>query len=220
MTVKSIVRPIPGVRRLSLLRQRLGFTGSADFWERRYARGGTSGEGSYGVLARGKAEFLNAFVQINRIESVIEFGCGDGNQLSLGKYPNYVGLDISRTAIGLCKRRFADDLNKSFFLYDSSYFVDHAGLFKSDLALSLDVIFHLVEDDIFEAYMTHLFHAANRYVVVYATNGVISDTAPHVRHRYFSSWVDANCSEWQLKEVRDGRGAGQLGPNFFVYERP
>src|SRR3984885_3123844 len=197
MAVRDIIRPIPGVGQLSLLRQRLDFTGSADFWERRYARGGTSGEGSYGALAHGKAEFLNAFVRSNSVQSVIEFGCGDGNQLSLAKYPSYVGLDVSRSAIELCKRRFADDPTKSFFFYDSSCFIDRAGLFKGDLTLSLDVVYHLIEDAVFEKYMTHLFSASNRYVIVYATNENIRADAPHVRHRHFSHWTDKNCPRWR-----------------------
>ncbi len=99
MPVNEFIRPIPGVRRLSLMRQRLAFTGSASFWERNYQRGGTSGGGSYGELACGKADFLNAFVREHAVESVIEFGCGDGNQLSLAQYPSYIGLDVSRSAI-------------------------------------------------------------------------------------------------------------------------
>jgi hypothetical protein len=218
MTVKDVVRPIPGVRQISLLRQRIHFNSSVGFWERNYARGGTSGPGSYGTLAHGKADFLNAFVRSNSIQSVIEFGCGDGNQLSLAKYPSYVGLDVSRSAIALCKKRFTDDSNKSFFLYDSSCFVDHVGLFRAELALSLDVIYHLIEDPIFEAYMEQLFSAANRYVIVYSTNGIIRDDAPHVRHRYFSSWVDNNCPRWRLKEVTDGPDSGSRRADFFVYE--
>jgi hypothetical protein len=219
MAVRDIIRPIPGVRQLSLLRQRLEFTDSTDFWERRYARGGTSGAGSYGTLAHGKADFLNAFVRANSVVSVIEFGCGDGNQLSLAKYPSYVGLDVSRTALGLCRRRFADDPSKSFFFYDSSCFVDRVGLFKADLALSLDVIYHLIEDQIFEEYMTHLFNASNRYAIVYATNETAPTRAPHVRHRRFSSWVDKNGPQWRLKEVADGPGEGPRRADFFVYER-
>jgi hypothetical protein len=219
MTVKDLIRPIPGVRQLSLLRQRVAFTGSAAWWERAYKHGGTSGPGSYGELARGKAEFLNEFVRSKGVESVIEFGCGDGNQLSLAHYPRYIGLDVSRAAVRLCVRRFADDPDKSFFLYDGSCFVDRAGLFKSDLALSLDVVYHLVEDSIFETYMTHLFDAANRYVVVYATNGVIRDDAPHVLHRRFSSWVDTNRLSWELTQVAVGPASGPRRADFFIYER-
>ena len=102
------------------------------------------------------------FVQAHEIRSVIEFGCGDGNQLSLADYPRYIGLDVSRSAIELCKRRFAGDVTKSFFLYDGTCFADRAGLFTADLAISLDVIYHLTEEAIFEAYMAHLFGARGK----------------------------------------------------------
>ena len=60
----------------------LRFSGSGEFWESRYQRGETSGGGSYGRLAQFKAQTLNRFVEENEIASVIEFGCGDGHQLS------------------------------------------------------------------------------------------------------------------------------------------
>ena len=124
---------------------------------------------------------------------MIEFGCGDGNQLSLAEYPGYIGLDVSRTAIGLCQRRFAGDPAKSFFLYDGACFTDRAGIFTADLALSLDVVYHLTEDSVFETYLRHLFAAGQRLVVIYSTNAEIGGTAPHVRHRHFTPWVEANC---------------------------
>ena len=138
------------------------------------------------------------------MRSVIEFGCGDGNQLALAEYPTYVGLDVSRAAVGLCQRRFANDHTKSFFLYDGACFVDYAGLFSADLAVSLDVIYHLVEDQIFEKYMNDLFAAGRRYVVVYSTNGTVRDDAPHVRHRSFSLWIKTNATQWRLEQVSQG----------------
>ena len=38
MLVKDIIRPIPGVRQVSLLRQRFTFTGSARYWDRHWVR--------------------------------------------------------------------------------------------------------------------------------------------------------------------------------------
>jgi hypothetical protein len=219
MTVKDLVRPIPGMRQFSLLRQRLRFSGSASFWEQRYALGGGSGPGSYGILAHEKAQFLNAFVRAHGVRSVIEFGSGDGNQLSLADYPSYIGLDVSQAAIRLCQRRFANDPAKSFFRYDGTCFVDRAGVFTADLAVSLDVIFHLVEDPVFDTYMSHLFGAGQRHVVVYSTNGEIRDDAPHVRHRRFTSWVADNCPQWRLAQTVDGPGSGSRRADFFVYDR-
>jgi SAM-dependent methyltransferase len=219
VTVKDLIRPLPGVRQLSLPRQRIGFRGSALYWEQNYARGRTSGAGSYEALAEAKAAFLNDFVRAREVRSVIDFGCGDGNQLALADYPGYIGLDVSRSAIELCQRRFVGDPAKSFFLYDGACFADRAGLFTADLAISLDVIYHLTEDAVFEAYMTHLFAAGTRFVIVYATNKEKPGTAPHVRHRHFTRWAHAHAQSWQLFEVTPRPSTAPDRADFFTYER-
>jgi SAM-dependent methyltransferase len=219
MTIRQLVRPLPGVRQISLLRQRMAYSDSAQFWEGNYAQGKTSGNGSYGALAKGKSRFLNDLVAARAVCSVIEFGCGDGNQLSLADYPSYIGLDVSPSAIGLCQRRFAGDPAKSFFLYDGSCFTDRAGVFTAELALSLDVVYHLTEDATFEHYLRHLFAAGQRLVVIYSTNKQFSGTAPHVRHRHFTPWVEANCPAWRLAGVSPGPNTERVRADFFVYER-
>ena len=123
------------------------FPGSERFWEQRYSTGGTSGPGSYHHLAEFKAEILNKFVRENSISRVIEYGCGDGNQLKLAEYPSYLGFDISSTAVAICRQNFAKDATKSFKSMN-----DYAGE-TAPLTLSLDVIYHLVEDEVFTAYM-------------------------------------------------------------------
>ncbi len=219
MNVKDVLRPLPGLRQASLLRQRLAYTGSARFWEETYTQGATSGNGSYGTLAEGKSQFLNRLVRERAVHSVIEFGCGDGNQLSLADYPSYIGLDVSRTAVSLCQRRFADDPTKSFFLYDGTCFTDRANLFAAELALSLDVVYHLTEDAVFETYLTHLFAAAQRLVIVYSTDMETGGTAPHVRHRRFTPWVEANCPGWTLTKVTSGPNTQTARADFHLYER-
>lgn len=170
------------------------FPGSTAYWERRYQAGGNSGAGSYGKFAAFKAEILNQFVADNNIASVIEFGCGDGNQLGETAYPNYLGIDVSEAAVSACRKRFAGDQEKRFIML-SDYAEETA-----DLALSLDVIFHLVEDTVFEDYMRRLFAAAERYVIVYSSNdeNIGADSAPHVRHRRFTDWVDVHEMKWRL----------------------
>jgi hypothetical protein len=175
----------------------LAFPGSRAYWEARYAEGGTSGSGSFGRLAEFKARILNAFVVEQGIGSVIEFGCGDGNQLSLAKYPAYVGLDVSRSALRRCRERFGSDSSKSFFLYDPDAFVDHAGVFRADAALSIDVLFHLVEEAVFEAYLGNLFDSSTRFVVIYSSDREQTATG-HERHRNFTSWVITHRPQWAL----------------------
>lgn len=219
MMPNSLRQSFPGARKLSLRWQRLKFKNSKTYWEKRYSGGDTSGSGSYGQAAQVKAGFLNAWVKNNQIASITEFGCGDGNQLALAEYPSYKGLDVSRIAIQLCKEKFANDGTKSFYLYDGNCFVDNARIFGSALAISLDVIFHLVEDAAFNMYMSHLFDAAQRYVIIYSTNYTISGSAPHVRHREFVPWIDANRPTWRLIEQSSGPKSEHSQADFFVYQR-
>lgn len=177
-----------------------------DYWNDRYAAGGDSGVGSYGKFAAFKAETLNAFVGARDIRSVIEFGCGDGNQLALARYPRYVGLDVARSAVLRCRDRFADDPTKSFFLYDPECFVDRQGLFAADLALSLDVIYHLVEEAVFERYMTHLFGSARRFVLVYSTDtDDPKGNSFYIKHRRYTDWIRAHAPDWRLIETIPNR---------------
>jgi SAM-dependent methyltransferase len=172
------------------------FPGTVQYWETRYAGGGDSGAGSYSRLATFKAEVINAFVERHGIASVIELGCGDGNQLTLARYGRYVGFDVAKSAIDRCRSMFRGDATKTFKLM-SEYSGEHA-----DLALSLDVVYHLVEDAVFDAYMRRLFDAAGKFVAIYSSNdATLNETlgsAPHVRHRRFSDWIELNASGWQL----------------------
>jgi len=197
--IRTIIKNIPVIRHLALTYKIKRFAGSFSFWEERYRGGGQSGVGSYNHLAAFKAEVLNDFVNKHDIQTVIEFGCGDGNQLALANYPSYIGLDVSPYIIEQCKHQFANDQSKSFYVYHSKAFVDHAQLFRAELSLSLDVIFHLIEDDIYHAYMTHLFDAAEKYVIIYSSN-FDKRTMPHVLHREFSKWVAIHRPDWALIE--------------------
>lgn len=171
----------------------LSFQGSGSFWESVYQEGGTSGPGSYGRLAQFKAEILNDFVHSKGIQSVIEFGCGDGAQLQLAKYPRYVGVDVASGSIQRCSALYAQDPTKQFFL--AGELPKNIG--KFDLGLSLDVIYHLVENDVFDAYMRRLFDLSARYAVIYSSNRDGFTHAPHVRHRKFTNWIEKNAVEWR-----------------------
>jgi SAM-dependent methyltransferase len=179
---------------MKALRRQMRFPGSSSYWEERYRAGGTSGAGSYGRLARFKAEILNDFVAQQNIASVVEFGCGDGAQLTLARYPIYVGIDVAASSIALCRARFAGDATKRFYLAGDLPNPDTG----FDLALSLDVIYHLVEDAVFNTYMARLFAHSGRFVAIYASNTDRKTDSPHVRHRQFSRWVDRNAPQWRL----------------------
>lgn len=183
------------LQRLYALVTGQSFVTSADYWQSRYGRGGTSGPGSYGRLAEFKAGVLNALVAAHAIRHVIELGSGDGSQLALARYPAYLGVDISPIALEACRARFAGDDSKSFLSLDQ-FRRDRP---MADLALSLDVIYHLVEESAFEEHMRDLFGAARRFVAIYSSNSdQIFSPAPHVRHRKFTDWVDRHAGGWRL----------------------
>ena len=194
---------IEGLR--DLLRRRLEFTGSSSYWEQRYRQGGNSGAGSYGRLAEFKAKTLNDFVARMGVQSVIEFGCGDGAQLALARYPRYVGIDVAERSILACRKHFATDATKSFYLA-SQLPTDHD---RFDQVISLDVIYHLVEDEVFAAYMRSLFASAGRFVVIYSSNKIEPSEVPHIRHRPFTDWIEVHEPQW--------RKTGYL-PNKYPYD--
>ncbi len=177
------------------------FSTSPDYWENRYRSGRNSGAGSYGRLADFKAEVINDFVATESIQSVVEWGCGDGNQLALARYPHYTGLDVSAAAIELCSDLFRHDNSKRFLHIASSG--QQVESVTADLALSLDVIYHLVEDEVFERYMRSLFLSANRYVIIYSSNQCTDSGQPHVRHRLFTDWLEANEPAWVCSQKID-----------------
>jgi SAM-dependent methyltransferase len=183
----------------------LDFSHSAQYWDDRYRLQGNSGAGSYGRLAQFKADTLNALVEKERIQSVMEFGCGDGNQLSLSRYPRYTGFDVSEHAVQLCSQRFSSDLTKSFHLVEA-WKGEQAGL-----TLSLDVIYHLIEEDTFAQYMNTLFQASSAFVAIYASNDVrlnalLGGHVKHVCHRRFTDWITENMHEhWVLHDIIPNR---------------
>lgn len=166
---------------------------SAAYWEARYRTGGHSGAGSYGRLADFKAAFINGFVAANRIASVLDLGCGDGNLLSLLHVPTYIGVDVAPSTLAACAARFADRTGISFLPYDR---LEAAG--TAELGLSIDVIYHLVEDAVFADYMRALFGHASRFVLIYASNVDLAWPSPHVRHRRFSDHVARAHPDWRL----------------------
>ena len=88
-----------------------------EYWEKRYRDGGNSGAGSYGHLAEFKAQVINKFIEQHEIKSIIEWGCGDGNQLGMFECEKYTGYDVAETAIKMCREKYANDNKKQFIHY-------------------------------------------------------------------------------------------------------
>jgi SAM-dependent methyltransferase len=220
--IKRFVREIPifGPSLIRLRSRLFKLKSSSEYWEQRYRMGGNSGAGSYNRLAEFKANFLNRFVEEHKIASVIEYGCGDGAQLKLAKYPRYTGVDVSVTAVERCRALFDGDPSKKFLHSDAQ-----TSKITADLALSLDVIYHLVEDSVFDTYMRRLFDSAARFVIIYSSNVDQPWSGSHVRHRHFTRWIEKNTPDWHLVlflknayPYDDTNPAGSSFADFYIFE--
>lgn len=168
-----------------------------DYWENRYktrtkkAKGYGSGAGSEGDENNYKTAFVNNFIKENNIKTVVDYGCGAGNfTLNLTGFEKYQGYDISESCIAFCKSRFRD--MKIWFTSILSE-VDTT----AELSLSIDVLFHQVNDEDYFNYLKNLFR--HKYVIIYShdtdENKVINE---HVLFRKISDTIAKEYPHYRL----------------------
>ena len=169
---------------------------SKTFWEDRYASGGTSGNGSYGNSATHKASIVNDIIDRYKIKSINDYGHGDGNQLELiNPKIEYTGYDVSKTARNRCIHKFKDHTAKRFISRETMFK-------KADLGLSLDVLYHLVEESIFKSYLNKLFSKC-KYVLIYAQD-INEEGSKHCKSREFTPYIKETFPEYKLIETING----------------
>lgn len=167
-----------------------------------------------------KADTVNRLITDYCIDSVLELGCGDGYQASLLNVHRYTGLDIAPRAVRLCVDRFQNDDTKSFVLYSPNVPMPRVAVPQADMTLSLDVIFHLVEQVTFERYMMDLFRLARRVVVIYSTNGESAQHKPkYTRRRVFTDWIRDDAPAWRLAAEYPSPYPDLSLCSFYIYTR-
>lgn len=223
--IKETIKKIPLIGKVAskiyqMVKGQPHFESSDKYWKDRYDMGGNSGAGSYNELAKFKGEIINDMVTRYDINTVIEFGCGDGNQLKYFSFKKYLGFDVSQKAISICKKLYENDTSKKFEILES---YTHQA---ADLTLSLDVIYHLIEDITFRNYMEMLFSSSKGVVIVYSSNTNENNNAvPHVRHRKFTEWVEAHRPDFKLvkhvpnKFPFNGDGKSTSFADFYIYKK-
>jgi hypothetical protein len=165
---------------------------SAEYWIARYNAGGDSGQGSRGLLSTHKAAVINDFIIMNGVETIIDWGCGDGC-LPLIDVP-YIGFDVSELLLH-----------------------EYAGQ-TADLTLSLDVIYHLIEDEIYHEHMRRLFKTSNKYVIIYSSNFDARHVG-HERRRKFTDWIDMHAGDFKFICKYMNRYHMITYSDFYIYER-
>lgn len=184
------------------------------YWDNRYKNNGNSGNGSYGLLAKFKADIINNFIDKNNIHNIIEIGCGDGNQCELFNIDNYLGLDISPTIINYCNNKFKNNSKYNFKVYNNDYLNNE----KYELSLSLDVIYHILHENEYKKYMEDLFNFSNKYVIIYSNNY----SGHKIRHMYtknFTKDIENWFKNYKLKEIINQIYPNLSNADFYIYEK-
>ena len=168
-----------------------------EYWENRYKDAGTSGLGSYGTEASFKAHYINNVIKKYTIKDINDFGCGDSNQIKMIKgFERYTGYDVSPTAIEKCKKNLPNQSHYNF-INDVNHFI------PTDLTLSLDVVYHLVELEIFEEYIHNLFKYSKKYVLIYSTNRKmeVNEEEDHLKSRIFTEYIEKHLPNATLLDI-------------------
>lgn len=189
-----------------------------EYWDIRYMQGGDSGSGSRGDLLSWKAEVINQFIKQKKIKSVMDFGCGKGDLASLINVDAYYGYDISPQAVKLCPKT----LGKSFDVLPEY-------LNQSDLAMSIDVIFHCVDVESYDKHLFNLFQAGKKFVIIYGFDHEVDGTIHYANHyfpRKFTKDIEIMYPKLKLiKTIKNKYPAEKYGPengslsNFYIYQK-
>lgn len=181
------------------------------YWEDRYITGGNSGLGSYGEYAKHKADVINNYIKKLNIKTISDFGCGDGNQISLiYGYEKYVGFDVSKHIVSLCDEKFKNIENMSFINTIND-------LPESDLCLSLDVIYHIIDENEYQEYLKQLFNKSKKYVLIFSSNHENDSIVNHIYHRVFTKWVNDNINNFKfIEEINNNL---KTSAKFFLFEK-
>ena len=191
---------------------------SGKYWEKRYSSWWDSWKWSYNEHAKYKSKILNNIIKDNNISTVIEFWCWDWNNLKYYNIKKYIGFDVSKTAIIKCKENYKNDENKSFIYYIPNLF--KSGWLQSQLVISFEVIFHLIEDEIYYKYMADLFNSSSSYVLIFSTNKKnINMTSAHYKDRVFTKDIPNNFKLIKEFKTPQTKELKSLWSNFFLYKK-
>ena len=175
------------------------------YWERRYQSGRGSGRGSRGRNANVKAAQINKLIAAHEVRSVVDWGCGDGRVALRLQVPRYLGLDVSPTALSLALRTCGKRPGWEWRLFDSRT-GPQLPIAGFDMALSLDVIFHLTDDDLYRRHVEWLFASAPLVCISASNRNELGHI--HVRHR---AWAKDIPTGWDVLHKPPADTEGEVG---------
>ncbi|MCZ7355869.1 MAG: methyltransferase domain-containing protein [Candidatus Methanoperedens sp.] len=133
----------------------------SNYWDKRYSSGGGSGEGSIGEYRDFKWEVITQYVP--KIDNVLDIGCGDLSFWEGRDCEHYTGVDISPNII---EKNRKNKPHWNFMISNSEKKLN----LKSDLGICNDVLFHIMDDAIFEKILNNLCEYSKKYIFIFTWN--------------------------------------------------
>lgn len=157
-----------------------------EYWDGRYKERLGSGEGSRGDLLEYKAKYLNDLFKKYEVESVFDFGCGDGYLANLLECKQYFGVDISQHAAQQCREL----VKKPNFVFEQGHFGNYGAdvikrkfnnLFGVDVdaVMCIDVLYHIMDENLVEIVLQSMFGAKAKIVITYTIPNKNMDGKKH-----------------------------------------
>lgn len=128
------------------------------YWEKHYATGGTSGEGSIGSIREWKWEQIRSIA--GEVDNVVDVGCGDLSFWNDTLPPTYTGIDISSTIVEKHRKRHPA----------ATFIVANAAIpqaVSGRIVLCMDMLFHIMDDEVFRGILMNLGRYAREWIFVY-----------------------------------------------------
>ena len=135
------------------------------FWNDRYKNNPKlgSGPGSRGQNAKMKRDYLDNLIAENKIETVLDYGCGDLNCLTVDAIPIYYGVDTSDVV-----------LQKNKINFPQHKWLSSVGEIKKDLKFQLivcnDVLIHQDTREKFDKIFNNCLELSEAYFVFTVLN--------------------------------------------------
>jgi len=159
------------------------------YWEARYVAGGDSGPGSSKNEGRFKSNLVGSLIDFLQVESIIDFGCGDGQLMSeaLSGHSgiHYTGIDFSPKALELSESKIGrlQGINSRFVNMDPSKGQPTP---VADLAICLDVLFHIKERADASRLMMRVLNSFTKAAVLTMwTDDVLNEEPRLARHVFY-----------------------------------
>lgn len=172
------------------------------YWNNRYANGLTSGYGSYGEALDRKLNWLKGL----DIKSIAEVGCGDfnfgSNLLKLYPEATYTGYDISEYIV-----------KKNQEKWPQYTFTNDFKLPLADLSLCVDVLYHILDDELYEKTLQALKNGWKKYLALSAYENE-EESSGHVKIRAFDP---SFFGKPKLREISEDTKPNPL--YFYIFEK-